>query len=256
MHTFSLRSLHTYHVPGIMLSFSYLTLQQILLTCSCYAIRMTYQILMLWHAGVQQDQCYTPRRAHRLWSTYCSLEWQPPATTLKWRPSKWDREVTGKITYKLDRDLILTEYLYLVSACYRNLCQKYNFCDILFCTSIWKVPASSWWRVASIRWGFCRRYAGATGARGLLSPEKSKYRGLAISCSFALLFNSLFFHFKKKLILLQLPHCKTLNNHIKTFNLFILDPACCSVQLFGRDPHWTFNCLMSRKGWHFEPWFF
>lgn len=160
-----------------LLFFSYLTLQQIQLTCSCCAIRMTYQILTLWHAGVRQDQRYVPRRARRLRSTRRSSLWQPPATTLEWCPSKWDREVTGKITYKLDKHLILTEYLCLVSACYRNLCQKYNFCDILFCTSIWKVPASSRWRVPSIRWGFCRWDTGATGARGLLSPEKGKYKG-------------------------------------------------------------------------------
>ena len=151
---------------------------------------------MLWHAGAQ-DQCYMPRRAHRLWSTRGSPQWQPPATMLEGCPSKWDREVMGKITHKLDEDLILTEYLCLVSACYRNLCQKYNFCDILFCTSIWKVPASSQWRVPTVRWGFCRWDAGATGARGLLSPEKGKYRGLFMSRSFALLFTSPFSHLKR-----------------------------------------------------------
>lgn len=176
MHMFSW---YAYHAPGIIaLLFLPDTLTNPADMCSRCAVRVTYQILTLWHVGVRQDRCCTPRRAHRLWSTRRSSECQPPATVPEWCPSKWDREVTGKITYKLDKDLILTEYLCLVLARYRRLCQKYNFCDVLFCASVWEVPASSWRRVASIGWGFCRWYAGATGAGGLLSPAKGKYRGL------------------------------------------------------------------------------
>lgn len=157
---------HTFPAPGITALLlppdTSTNLADIFLRC---AIRMMHQILTLWHTGGWQDQCYTPQRAHRLWSRHHLLQWQPSAIALHWHPSRWDGEVRRKITYKLDKDLVLAEYLPFVSPWYRHLCQKYNFCNIIFCTSLWKVPA------ASIRRGFYRWDTASTGHRGPSSPQ-------------------------------------------------------------------------------------
>lgn len=120
------------------------------------------------------------------------MQWQPPATTRQWHPSKWDREVTGKITYKPDEDLILTEDLCLVSAPYSNLCQKYNCCDIPFRYQRLGSAASSWWRAAATGEA---SVGDTTGARGLLSPKR-KYRRLLISHSCSTLQLPVFSFFK------------------------------------------------------------